>query len=329
MPMKVVVAAFFALVSFAAPARAVGFQHLFVPGPDHEILEVGIWYPSNAAPSPQPAGPFTQEVATDGVVEGKGLPLIVISHGSGGAYFAHYDTALALAQAGFVVAALTHPGDNNRDESKFIEAPVRRPREVSRLVDYMLTDWPEHDRVDPNRIGAFGFSSGGFTALVLVGGVPDMKREAEFCAQYPQDWPCRMASDHKSGASASSTPPLAWAHDDRIKAAVIAAPALGPTFTQTGLAGVHVPIQLWRGADDPVLRNPYFAQAIYDALATKPEYHVVPKAGHFSFIAPCPSELARVAPEVCRDESDFDRTRFHEEFDRAVVSFFRSHLGEP
>jgi predicted dienelactone hydrolase len=153
-PMKVVVATFLALMMFAAPARAVGFKHVLVPGPDHEMFEVGIWYPSNAAPSPKPAGPFTQQVATDGVVEGKGLPLIVISHGGGGAYFAHYDTALALAQAGFVVAALTHPGDNNRDEAKFIEAPVNWPRDVSRLLDYMLAAWPEHDRVDPNRIAS-------------------------------------------------------------------------------------------------------------------------------------------------------------------------------
>jgi predicted dienelactone hydrolase len=158
MPMKVIVAAFFTLMMFAAPALAVGFQHLLVAGLNLEILEVGIWYPSNVAPSPQPAGPFTQEVATDGALEGNRLPLIVISHGSRSAYLAHYDTALALAQAGFVVAALTHPGDNNRDESKFIEAPLNRPREISRLLDYMLAAWPEHDRVDANRIGVFGFS---------------------------------------------------------------------------------------------------------------------------------------------------------------------------
>ena len=105
-------------------------------------------------------------------------------------------------------------------------------------------------------------------------------------------------------------------------------PATPPPARQSGLADVYVPIQLWCGADDPILRHPYFAQAIYDALPIKPEYHVIPKAGHFSFIAPCPSELARVAPEVCKDESGFDRTHFHEEFDRAVISFFRSHLGD-
>lgn len=326
--MKIVVVTFFALMMFMAPAFAVGFQQVFVPGPNNEAFEAGIWYPSNAAPMPQPAGPFTQTVATHGAVEGKGLPLIVMSHGSQSAYFAHYDTALALARAGFVVAALTHPGDNNRDMSRFISAPVDRPRQVSHLLDYMLTVWPGHDRIDPNHIGMFGFSSGGFTALVLVGGVPDMNQEAEFCAQYPQDWPCRMATEHKTGGPGLSPPPSAWVHDDRIKAAVVAAPSLGPTFTPAGLANVHVPIQLWRGADDPILRNPYFAQAIYDALPSKPEYHVVPKAGHFSFIAPCPDELASQAPEVCKDEPGFDRTRFHEEFDRAVVAFFRSHLAE-
>src|ERR1700756_2723862 len=116
--MKIILAAFFALMMFAAPALAVGFQHLLIPGPNHEMLEVGIWYPSNAAPLLEAAGPFTQEVATDGAIEGVGLPLVVISHGSGSAYLAHYDTALALAQAGFIVAALTHPGDNSRDESR-------------------------------------------------------------------------------------------------------------------------------------------------------------------------------------------------------------------
>jgi hypothetical protein len=140
-------------------------------------------------------------------------------------------------------------------------------------------------------------------------------------AQYPQDWPYRMASDHKSSGSEASTPLSAWGHDDRIKAAVIAAPSLGPPLLRPVLRMFMSRSNCGAAQTTPILRAPYFAQTIYDALPTKPEYHVVPKAGHFSFIAPCPSELARVAPEVCKDESGFDRTRFHEEFDRAVVSF--------
>jgi predicted dienelactone hydrolase len=46
-------------------------------------------------------------------------PLVLISHGTGGSGASHYDTALALALAdeGFVVAALTHTGDNYMDRA--------------------------------------------------------------------------------------------------------------------------------------------------------------------------------------------------------------------
>ena len=38
----------------------------------------------------------------------------------------------------------------------------------------MLASWPHHDALDPSRIGMFGFSAGGFTALVAIGGTPDL-----------------------------------------------------------------------------------------------------------------------------------------------------------
>ena len=44
-------------------------------------------------------------------VTGEKLPLIVMSHGRRGWFGGHHDTAAALADAGFVVAALNHPGD--------------------------------------------------------------------------------------------------------------------------------------------------------------------------------------------------------------------------
>ena len=56
-------------------------------------------------------------VVQDGTIAGTGLPLVLISHGTAGSEASHYDTALALADAGFVVAALTHTGDNYMDQS--------------------------------------------------------------------------------------------------------------------------------------------------------------------------------------------------------------------
>jgi predicted dienelactone hydrolase len=322
MKINVIVAALVALMLTTAPALTAGFERVSVPDPEGPPLEVGIWYPSETASAPQQLGAYTQTVAANGAVAGRGLPLIVMSHGSGGSFEGHHDTAVALAEAGFVVAAVTHTGDNHRDPSGFARVE-NRPRHIKALVDYMLAAWPHHDLLDTKRIGMFGFSAGGFTALVAIGGVPDMTRIAPFCAAHPDDWACRRI---KVSPAITPAPPEAFVHDPRIAAAGIAAPAIGYTFTANALTGIKVPIQLWRGDSDELLQHPFHAQNIYDGLPSKPEYHVVPNAGHFAFLAPCTPMLEKYAPEICRDPAGFDRVAFHREFNREVVAFFKAKL---
>jgi predicted dienelactone hydrolase len=321
--MKIASAALSALMLATTPAFCAGFERVTVSDPAGPPLEAGIWYPSEAPASSQPLGLYQQMVATDGAVAGRNLPLIVMSHGSGGSFESHYDTALALAEAGFVVAAVTHTGDNYRDGSGFTRVE-NRPRHIKALVDYMLASWPHHDLIDPTRIGMFGFSAGGFTALVTIGGVPDLTHGAAYCASYPDEWACRKIRE--SGASSSAAPPAAFVHDPRIAAAVIAAPAIGYAFTPEALAGIKAPIQLWRGDSDDLLPHPRHAQNVYEGLPTKPEYHVVPNAGHFAFLAPCTPMAERYAPEICRDPAGFDRAAFHREFNPAVVAFLTAKL---
>jgi predicted dienelactone hydrolase len=294
-----------------------------VPDPDGPPLEVGIWYPSDAPATSQPLLLYRQTVATGGAVAGRDLPLVVMSHGAGSSFEGHYDTALALAESGFVVAAVTHTGDNYRDQSGFARLE-NRPRHIKALIDYMLASWPQHNRLDPMRVGIFGFSAGGFTALVAIGGVPDLSLGRSYCEAHPDEWGCRMARE--TGIRPSALP-TAFVHDSRIAAAVIAAPGLGFSFTLAGLAGVTAPIQLWRGDSDEIVPHPRHAQNVYDGLPTKPEYHVVPNAGHFAFLAPCMPAFAKIAPEGCRDPAGFDRAAFHQEFNPAVVAFFKAKLG--
>jgi len=323
--MKIAAAALATLMLATTPALSVGFEHVTVPDPDGPALEAGIWYPSEAPPTSQPIGLYQQTVATGSAVAGRGLPLIVMSHGSGGSFEGHYDTALALVEAGFVVAAITHTGDNYRDQSGFTRVE-NRPRHVKALIDFMLASWPHHDLLDPARIGMFGFSAGGFTALVLVGGIPDLTLVAPYCAAHPDEWACRRARESHSDARAA---PTAFVHDPRISAAVVAAPALGYSFTPEALAGIKASIQLWRGDSDELLPHPRHAQNVYEGLPTKPEYHVVPNAGHFAFLAPCTPMTERFAPGICRDPPDFDRAAFHREFNPAVVAFFKTKLPVP
>jgi predicted dienelactone hydrolase len=320
--MNIAVAALGTLILATTPALSAGFERVTVADPNGPPLEAGIWYPSEAPASSQRLGLYQQSVAAGAPVAGRGLPLIVMSHGSGGSFEGHYDTALALAEAGFVVAAVTHTGDNYRDQSGFTLVE-NRPRHIKALVDYMLASWPHRGTIDPARIGMFGFSAGGFTALVAIGGVPDMTLSAAYCAAHPDEWACRKVREHPAGAPA--TPP-AFVHDPRIAAAVVAAPAIGYSFTPQGLAGIKASIQLWRGDSDEVLPHPRHAQNVYDGLPTKPEYHVVPNAGHFAFLAPCTPAFEAVAPDICRDPAGFDRAAFHREFNAAVVAFFKAKL---
>jgi predicted dienelactone hydrolase len=323
--MKIATAALATLLLTTTPALSAGFERVTVPDPDGPPLEAGIWYPSGAPASSQPLGLYQQTVAAGGAITGRGLPLIVMSHGSGGSFEGHYDTALALAEAGFVVAAVTHTGDNYRDHSGFARVE-NRPRHIKALVDYMLASWPQHDLLDPARIGMFGFSAGGFTALVAIGGEPDLTRGAAYCAEHPDEWACRKMKEYGGGAR---TAPAVLVHDPRIAAAVIAAPAIGYGFTPEALAGIKAPIQLWRGDSDEVLPHPRHAQHVYEGLPTKPEYHVVPNAGHFAFLAPCTAMAEKFAPEICRDPEGFDRAAFHREFNPAVVGFFKAKLPAP
>jgi predicted dienelactone hydrolase len=149
----------------AASAGAVGFQWVTVADPEDQLLNVAVWYPSDAPVATQALGAFRQSVAADESISGSQLPLVVISHG--GWAGSHFDTALALAEAGFVVAAITHTGDNFKDRSYAFQARnlIGRPRHVVRTIDHMLTTWPAHERLDPAQIGIFGHSAGAFTRL--------------------------------------------------------------------------------------------------------------------------------------------------------------------
>ena len=309
-------------------AHAAGFQHGFAADPDGKPLEIGIWYPSSAAAQPVAMGPTTMSVAANGPVQGKALPLVLLSHGTGGSFLGHFDTAMALADAGFVVAAVTHTGDNYADQSRSVDI-LDRPRQISRVINHMLSSWEGRAAIDPARVGMFGFSAGGFTTLASIGAVPDFSKIGPMCRQYPGDFACQLLAKSGPPVTAPAASSVTSAADARIKAAVVAAPALGFTFAPEGLKNVKMPVQLWRAENDTVLPHPRYAEAVRLALPQAPDYHVVPNAGHFDFLAPCSSALASIAPAICASAPGFDRAAFHTSFNAAVVGFFSKALKTP
>ena len=287
---------------------------------------------ATAAPSLSPDQSFTIPGGADGPIEagvwlpdlhpdGKPVALIVISHGNGGWYQGHADTARALADAGFAVAALTHPGDNFRDMSRSTQLTSRAPQ-LSLLIDYMTEAWRGPVAINPDRIGAFGFSAGGFTVITAIGGVSDSRAIQSHCVEHPDFFACRLLA--LQGIDVSAWRPEA--RDDRIKAAAIAAIALGFSFTPKSLATVHIPVQLWQAGDDEILPAPYNVEPVRDHLGASPEYHRVEGAMHYDFLQACNPGMAAELPDLCRSAPGFDRAAFHRTLNAEVVRFFRGTL---
>ncbi len=315
------------LIALARPAGAVGFQQAMAPDPDDKPLAVAIWYPSKAPTAPHAFGLLRFEVAENGPIAGSHLPLVVISHGTGGSNTGHVDTAMTLAEAGFVVAAVNHTGDNSLDQSRGLTRQnfIDRARHLSRVIDYVLTAWPGHTAIDPERIGAFGHSAGGFTVLIAAGGVADFARARQFCNEHADAWICQQPRYVQSIGASSGPTAIGPARDRRIKAAVVAAPAEVYEFPPGGLAGVTIPVQVWSGDQDTITPPQWDADLLRSALPAV-DFHAVPGASHLAFLPPCNDALAHAAPDVCYDPPGFDRGAFHREFNRAVVEFFSAHL---
>ncbi len=303
----------------ATHLQAAGFNFIQVPADkDGPALRGAVWSPCSAPPSRIDLPPLTLEGTQGCAITAKRLPLIVMSHGTGGSSLGHHNTAAALANAGFVVAAINHPGDNFQDLSRqgHLSAFATRPVDMRRLVDYMLGAWPSRDQLDAGAVGLFGFSRGGYTGLTAIGAAPDWALRPDLC---PPDSARPLCGEIRR--KEIPAPPM---RDPRIQAAVIVDPL--SVFDAKGLAQITVPVQLWASALGGDGVTPQSVEAVRHGLPKPPDWHVAANAGHFAFLAPCPAALAEAAPELCRDGPGFDRAAFHRDFNAKVLAFFQRHM---
>ena len=308
-----------ALCLTAAWSHAAGFSFIEVPADkDGPALRGAVWTPCETAPGEIAFGLIAISAARDCPIAGTKLPLVLMSHGSGGSFLGHHDTAAALADAGFVVAAINHPNDNFQDLERrgHLSTLAARPVDMRRLTDHMLGAWPAREKLAADQVGFFGFSRGGFTGLVATGAVPDFRLGLRFCTPTSKIPFCGQIQRQELPA-----PP---ARDARIKAAVIVDPL--SFFDAEGLNQVAVPVQLWASARGGDGVTPDDVEAIRRNLPVPPDWHVAANAGHFAFLAPCAPAMAKALPEICNDGAGFDRSAFHADFNARVLAFFRQHL---
>jgi predicted dienelactone hydrolase len=264
-------------------------------------------------------GRFTVSAAKDGVVSGDRLPLVILSHGRGGSFVGHHDTAERLADAGFVVAALNHPGDAALDKSRISELSVyiERPLDVKRAIDYMTGASPLAAAIDPGRIGFYGFSRGGYTGLVAIGADPDFALGLPLCERQT----VKVCDQVRAG----EFPKEPLTHDRRIKAAAIADP-LSVFFSADSFSGVTIPVQLWASESGGDGVEPKTIEAVDGWLKAPHTFTKVAHSQHFSFFTVCPASIADLEPVICEDPPGFDRAEFHQRLNDELTAFFRAHL---
>jgi predicted dienelactone hydrolase len=335
---RLLLAVLVALACAAARAQ-VGLTEL--PGVDGD-LPVTVFYPSDAAAQPLKRGPFTIHAAQDGAPKRGNGRLIVVSHGSGGSAWTYADLARALVGAGYVVAMPLHAGDNFRDSSAIGPASWRRrPAEVSRAIDAVGRDARFAPLVALDKVGVYGMSAGGHTALAIAGGRWAPAMLARHCeAHIAEDFPaCVGLSTSLKGDAFDGMRKtialwvLAWRFTDaswisysdpRVKAAVAAVP-FAADFDLASFAKPAMPLGLVLAGQDKWLAPRFHGGAVLGACKSCELVAEIPNGGHGALLSPLPPNLPERAGALLNDPPGFDR-KVLPEVDRRIAAFFQKHL---
>ena len=310
------------VLPLAALAQGVGIVRVMTTG-DYKV-PVAVWYPSPAATVAWEAGPYRIEATRDAPVAAGRRALILLSHGSGGSQLGHADLAEALARAGYIVAAPRHLGDSF-DEPGGRGSDVQligRPWQAVAALDAVLGDPQFKDVIDARRIGMAGFSAGGYTTLVMAGARPDVSLHEAHCKAHPDD--AELCGDGAKTTQRITRPGWRLPQDSRVRAAVAMAP-LSVMFDAKGLAGVAIPLRVYKAANDPLLQNRFNTDPLLRALPRPAEQGEVP-GGHFVFLAPCTEAFKAQAAPICTDPPGVDRAAVHATLNREIVDFFNRTL---
>ena len=314
-------------------------------------LQTVIWYPAAAGTVTKPwnvaiflagnnaiGAPLAETPAK--------LPLIVLSHGTGGSAAAVAWLAEGLAAGGYIVAAVNHHGNTAAEEDKRLEGTViwwDRPKDITVVIDRLLADATFGPRIDSNRIGVAGFSLGGYTALATVGARLSQQQLLDACAAPETAANCKLPPEAREKFSEADLQRLvntdarvkaALQHmddsyaDPRIKAAFVMAPVFGFAMTKESLAAVKVPVRLMVGSAD-VQAVP--SQSVEPIARQVPgaSLEVIPSASHYIFAPLCNETGLRYVKDLCVDGGGVDRASVHQQVITEALAFFRASLSRP
>lgn len=274
-------------------------------------LRITVWYPAKAGSAAErldigpPDNPIFHvgSVAPDApFASDERHPVILLSHGFGGTARVMGWFGIELASRGYVVIAVDHPGNNGIDPMTVEGATLwwERAEDLKRAFAVIANDAELGPHIDKTRVGAAGFSAGGFTALVLGGARVNRAQYLEFCHSHPEDGVCRpqvefsvTEADFNRVLQDPAVAAIeAHASDDHslpaIKAVFAMAPALVQAITIDSLKSIKRPVTIVAGDTDSVAPPDTNARV---AAKWIPGAHLqmLAGAGHYAFLSTCTS----------------------------------------
>jgi predicted dienelactone hydrolase len=329
------------VLASAAHATPMGWTTL--PA-DAQGGAVTVFYPSLEAARPVRRGPFELQLAPEGAPAPGNGRLVAISHGSGGNPWVNASLSQALVDAGFVVALPWHRGDNTLDDGHpGPESWKQRPAEMSRAVDRVAAD-PRFAGLRVDRVGAYGMSAGGHTALSLAGGVWSAERFRAHCEQHlAEDFhACVGLATRLSGGGLDGfkrwlaqrvlnwrfADPTPQRHEDARFVAIVAGVPAAADFDPASFAAPRARLALITVGADRWLPARFHSDAVLAACPRCARLVDLPGAGHGALLEPPPPRERLGSLEQCLigDPEGFDRPAATALWVPRTVEFFRSEL---
>jgi len=345
-----------AILASAAAAAPVGERHLQTASPtaalrdaEHRAtLRITVWYPAAEGAAEQsldigpPGSPlfFVGEAAPDAAfADDRRRPVVLFSHGYGGSARMMAWFSTVLAQQGYVVVAVDHPGNNSADKMTVAGAALfwDRADDLQAALDRVKADPLIGPHLDARRLAVAGFANGGLTALLAAGARVDLARFQAFCAAHPDDGICKPQPEFPvsldQAAAALAAPELAAeaarAGDDHsirgVGAVFLMAPAFVQALDPASLAAMQTPVGVILGEADPVAA-PHFNGGVVARAAPRAKLKGLPGVGHYDFLATC-SRDAHATLAICQNVVPQNET--HHAALEMALNLFANALGPP
>ena len=311
-------------------------------------LRTAIWYPAvptatkeetifGGAPEKQVFTPVTVAPDADISQTVTKYPLVLLSHGTGGSAVQMMWLGYYLAARGYIVAAVNHHGNTAAEQPHTAQGFLlfwERAKDLSAVLDKLLADPVFGRHIDKSRIGAAGFSLGGYTVISVAGGVFSPQAFETFCRSPERDFTCEPQPEFPEApglfAELKKTNRVVQEslrhagdsyRDKRIKRVFAIAPALGGGFTKTGLTGIVIPVHIVIGQADKVTPLATNAQR-YSNLIKGAKLTILPgEVGHYTFLAECTTH-GKAVLDLCRDADTVNRTEVHRQVAQLAFEFF-------